>query len=375
MLFYWRLLVEWAGILSYNVSSGIRWGWVVDYADGLSKPLIVQSDHMKIGTFDIEKITWKGAFSSLRFAFLTSMRSLLVFCLFFALSFGIVDCLYAQTRVQSSGGDVSPSGGALFVPSRDVNSSTHFSTVDAARRNRPPEPSKSREDLFYPDGFLTLSSPTPESSTASMAANVDTTSRKIGTEDRGVQLRPLDPSVETTPVTVGQPQMTEKVSTKKRRDRFFFFAVSVALAGLGFFVYNEFRYREQLRADLVRNARLCSPNATAADFESILAADLDLTDPRAPSYVNPRYDADVLMFDDPDPLGKTLKDPDFDGFHFEASEGELNHQGPGLGEENFDFMPEGKSVILNSEPTEDFIVGGGLVSYDDRNNLVESSKL
>ena len=346
----------------------------MDYAYGFYKSLIAQSDHMKIGTFDIEKITWKGAFSSLSFAFLTSMRSLFVFCLFFALLLGGADSLSAQTRVQASNGDLSPNGGALFVPSRDVNSSTHFSSVDAARRNRPPEPSKTREDLFYPDGFLTLSSPTPESAATSSTANIDSTSRKTGSEDRGVQLRPLDPSVETTPITVGQPQITEKVAPKKRRDRFFFLAVSVALAGLGFFVYNEFRYREQLRADLVRNARLCSPNATAADFESVLAADLDLTDPRAPSYVNPRYDADVLMFDDPDPLGKTLKDPDFDGFHFEASDNKLNHRGPGLGEENFDFMPEGRSVVLNSEPTEDFIVGGDLVAYDDRNNLVESSK-
>ena len=70
----------------------------------------------------------------------------------------------------------------------------------------------------------------------------------------------------------------------------------------------------------------------------------------------------------------SLKDPDFDGFHFEASADKLAHRGPGLGEENFDFMPEGKLSILNKEPAEDFVVGGDLVAYSDKNGVVESSK-
>jgi hypothetical protein len=328
---------------------------------------------MKTRFIDDERIACKKAPVSVFYTFLASERLLFVCLLFVVLSLGVDLKLFAQSRVQQ-GGDASPSGGALFVPSRDVNSSAHFSTVDAARRNRPPEPSKSREDLFYPDGFLTLSSPTPEPAASKTSTNASSLSKKSELEDRGVQLRPLDPSVETTPVTTSRAQAPEKPAPEKRKDRFFFFAVSIALAGLGFFVYNELRYREQLRTDLVQNARLCSPNATAADFESVLAADLDLTDPRAPSYVNPRYDADVLMFDDPDSLGKTLKDPDFDGFHFEASADKLAHRGPGLGEENFDFMPEGKLSILNKEPAEDFVVGGDLVAYSDKNGVVESSK-
>ena len=328
---------------------------------------------MKTRPFERKRIAWKMKPLTAYFTFLASARLLSVFGLFVVLSLGTVGNLFAQSRGQQNGVEVPSNGGALFVPSRDVNSSTHFSTVDAARRNRPPEPSKSREDLFYPDGFLTLSSPTPEPPTPKGSSS-GVSSKKAEFEDKGAQLRPLDPSVETTPITVSQPQSSGKAASRKRKDRFFFFAVSIALAGLGFFVYNEFRYREQLRADLVRNARLCSPNATAADFESILTADLDLTDPRAPSYINPRYDADVLMFDDPDPLGKTLKDPDFDGFHFEASDARRFHQGPGLGEENFDFTPEGNSSILNSEPTEDFVVGGDLVAYDEKSNLVESSR-
>lgn len=324
---------------------------------------------MKTRTFDDKRRTWKLTSCSAFFTFLGALRFLLL-----AFLLGVTSDLFAQSRAQPSLNDESFPGGALFVPSRDVNSATHFSTVDAARRNRPPEPSKSRENLFYPDGFLTLSSPTPEP-VAGNASDVGGASSKISKlEDKGAQLRPLDPSVETTPVTVGRPRETEKSPPKKRRDRFFFLATSIALAGLAFFVYNELRYREQLREDLVRNARLCSPNATSADFESVLAADVDLTDPRAPSYINPRFDADVLMFDDPDSLGKTLKDPDFTGFRFETSISELSHNGPGLGEENFDFMPAGNASVLDEEPTEDFVVRGDLVAYDDKKNVVEAPK-
>lgn len=253
-------------------------------------------------------------------------------------------------------------GGALFVPSLDVTSPTSFSSVDAARRNRPPEPSKTKEDLYYPDGFLSLSSPTPEPGGATSKTEPP---KKTTTEpkDSGVQLRPLDPSVETTPVTAAPVQEKERVVPKrdKGKDKFFFLAFSVALAGLGIFVYHEFRYREQLRSDLVRNARLCSPTATAADFDAILAADMDLTDPRAPSFVNPHYDANVLMYQDPDQSGKRLSDPDFDDFHFEASSEASSHIGPGLSEENFDFAPEGNAVVLR-EPAEDFVVGSELTT-------------
>ena len=154
---------------------------------------------MKTRFIDDERIACKKAPVSVFYTFLASERLLFVCLLFVVLSLGVDLKLFAQSRVQQ-GGDASPSGGALFVPSRDVNSSAHFSTVDAARRNRPPEPSKSREDLFYPDGFLTLSSPTPEPAASKTSTNASSLSKKSELEDRGVQLRPLDPSVETTPV-------------------------------------------------------------------------------------------------------------------------------------------------------------------------------
>ena len=314
---------------------------------------------MKTSTLKNEKIASCNTLMSRRF------RRLALGCaLAFLWALAASGTLMAQ-KTQQNTSDPAYNGSTLFVPSLDVNSPTSFSSVDAARRNRPPEPAKIREDLFYPDGFLTLSSPTPDPGLSSNSGKDDV--RKAEPKDKGASLRPLDPSVETTPLAVNPSLGQEDDKPKKRRDRFFFFAFSIALAGLGFFVYHEFRYREQLRSDLVRNARLCSPNATSADFDSVLAADVDLTDPRAPSYVNPHYGADVLMFDDPDNAGKKLSDPDFDGFHFEASDAQLAHRGPGLGEENFDFMPEGNPSTFSDEPVEDFVVGGGdLVTLNDQ---------
>ncbi|MGI6401334.1 MAG: hypothetical protein ACOX0A_04380 [Thermoguttaceae bacterium] len=319
---------------------------------------------MKTGSLKNEKIAENAPLMSRR-SKLLSWSSLLfsLATLVFILSSVLASALFAQRTQPPVNVDPAYNGTTLFVPSRDVNSSTSFSSVDAARRNRPPEPAKTREDLFYPDGFLTLSSPTPE-------PNVDSSLGKTDRQSNDAQLRPLDPSVETTPLTVNPTQQAERKDSEKGRDHFTFFAVSIALAALGIFIYHEFRYRETLRSDLVRNARLCSPNATSSDFDSVLAADVNMTDPRAPSYVNPHYDADVLMFDDPDHHGKTLTDPDFDDFRFEVSDSQVAHSGPGLNEENFDFTPVGdSSVVISDEPVEDFVVGGGdLATLNDSQN-------
>ena len=257
----------------------------------------------------------------------------------------------------------------LFVPTLDLHSPTYYSSVDAARKDRPPEPAKVSEELYYPDGFLTLSSPTPLPVAKEKPSKIEKempekSAKKV---DRGDHIRPLDPSVETTPLTVEprvKKETQEEPIKRSRKDRFFFFAVSVALAGLGVFIYNDFRYRDQLRADLVRNAKLCSPNATPEDFEGVLAEDVDLTDPRAPSYVNPHYDADVVLYADPDKAGKILSDPAFDDYRFEASSSHREHFGPGLGDENFDFAPSGDSgAALEDEEEAEFNVGAPSVAY------------
>ena len=250
----------------------------------------------------------------------------------------------------------------LFVPSLDAKTSTLASAVDSARRNRPPEPSKKSEDLYYPEGFLTLSSPTPEPVVNRPKANVEEVDKPgdVKPKDKGEPIRPLDPGMETTPLSVDRHEPVVEEEAPRRhtgRDRFFFFAISVALAGLGVFLYNDFRYRDQLRADLVRNAKLCSPNAQASDFDDVLAADADLVDPRAPSFVNPHYDADVILYGDPDQAGKTLQDPAFDDYKFEVSEA-ISHVGPSLHEENFDFTPSGVPATPAVDLDEvEFVVG------------------
>lgn len=284
-------------------------------------------------------------------------RAAAVLCLLACLTVGARESWAQRADDSASGTNAAP----LFVPSRDLHSPNYYSAVDAARKDRPPEPTKVREDLFYPDGFLTLSTPTPPPQSPEKPKKSESEPEKTQKRvDRGDPIRPLDPSVETTPLTV-EPRVkteeTEEPARRSRKDRFFFFAVSVALAGLGIFVYNDFRYRDQLRADLVKNAKLCSPTATPADFAEVLAEDVDLTDPRAPSYVNPHYDADVVLYADPDKAGKILSDPAFDDYRFEVSNSPRSHFGPGLGDENFDFAPsEDGADVLGEEEEEDFDV-------------------
>ncbi|MBQ2849998.1 MAG: hypothetical protein IJE77_05910, partial [Thermoguttaceae bacterium] len=55
--------------------------------------------------------------------------------------------------VSSDGASAAYESRALFVPTLDLESPTVFSSVDAARRNRPPQPSKRSEELLYPEGF------------------------------------------------------------------------------------------------------------------------------------------------------------------------------------------------------------------------------
>lgn len=243
-------------------------------------------------------------------------------------------------------------GVPMFVSSVDADSPVFFSSVDAARRNRPPQPAKTREDLFYPDGFLSLSSPSVEK-TEKTETLKEVREEKIVAEEKEVlsevvPIRPLDPSVETTPSAI--PIIEEKKKVKE--DNVFFLALSVALASLGVFLYYDFRYRNQLREDLVQNARLCSSRAVAADFEAVLARGPELTDPREPSYINPTFDPESLAFDD----RKVNVNPDEERFN--VSETGSSAAGPDIDEENFDFVPKERSAVDSvNEPYEDFVVG------------------
>ncbi|MBP5620746.1 MAG: hypothetical protein J6X44_01895 [Thermoguttaceae bacterium] len=259
--------------------------------------------------------------------------------LIIVLLFGAVDCLAQQETPTDKG--------PMFVSSVDANSSTPFSAVDAARRSRPPQPAKTHEDLWYPTGFLTLSSPTPDvDNSVRDAANASSKPEK-----QAAPFRPIDASVETTPYT---QVSTIKEPVKKKGDSVLFFALSIAIAGLGVFLYYDFLYKNKLKEDLVQNAKLCSPNAVSADFDAVLARAPEMTDPREPSFVDPTFDPDSLYYDDhkKDHVG-------FGGSEsFEAS-GVRVAPGADLSEQNFDYSPKGLGILSSptDEVVEDFVVG------------------
>lgn len=257
---------------------------------------------------------------------------------------GAVDCL-AQ---QEASADKSP----MFVSSVDANSSTPFSAVDAARRSRPPQPAKTHEDLWYPTGFLTLSSPTSDVDvSARESSNVSSKPEKHTTP-----FRPIDASVETTPYAQ-LPAIKEPV--KKKGDSVLFFALSIAIAGLGIFLYYDFLYKNQLKEDLVQNAKLCSPSAVSADFDAVLARAPEMTDPREPSFVDPTFDPDSLYYENlrKDRSGLVGNES------FEAS-GVRLAQGADLTEQNFDYAPKGLGSLSSAvdEVVEDFVVGANATS-------------
>ena len=234
---------------------------------------------------------------------------------------------------------------ALFVPSLDLESPTVFSSVDAARRNRPPQPSKRSEELLYPEGFLELSAPTPE---PVVETPVEETKEAVATPPEPTKQeeppRRLDPFAETTPLA---PPPEPEPPKKEAGDQILFFALSFALAALGGFIYVDYRYRDRLKADLARNARLRSPNAVAADFDDVLsAADGERFDPAFDDFAFLSNSKTSNLFEDEETFEPIV-------------ESTPPTQGPGLNEENFDFAPSyaANSKAVLSEPEEDFVVG------------------
>lgn len=230
---------------------------------------------------------------------------------------------------------------ALFVPSLDLESPTVFSAVDAARRNRPPQPAKRSEELIYPEGFLELSAPTPE-------PVVEETKEVVATpQDSPKKEEPprrLDPFAETTPLA---PPAEPEPPKKEAGDQILFFALSFALAALGGFIYVDYRYRDRLKADLARNARLRSPNAVAADFDELLfSADGERFDPTFDDFAFLSNSNASTSFDDEEAFEPIV-------------EPTAPTNGPGLNEENFDFAPSSATnpKAALSEPEEDFVVG------------------
>ena len=244
----------------------------------------------------------------------------------------------------SGGASTAYESRALFVPSLDLESPTVFSSVDAARRNRPPQPAERPEELLYPEGFLELSAPTPKpvverpvEETKDVVATPQTPPKKEEPPRR------LDPTAETTPLA---PPPEPEPPKKEAGDQILFFALSFALAALGGFIYVDYRYRDRLKADLARNARLRSPNACAADFDELLiSADGERLDVAFDDWAFPATLNASTAFDDEEA--------------FEPITEPTPPNGPDLTEENFDFAPASatKPRPTLSEPEEDFIVG------------------
>ncbi|MBQ2791406.1 MAG: hypothetical protein IJE97_17360 [Thermoguttaceae bacterium] len=235
---------------------------------------------------------------------------------------------------------------ALFVPSLDLESPTVFSSVDAARRNRPPQPAKRSEELIYPEGFLELSAPTPE---PVLELPVEETKDVVATPQEPSKKeeppRRLDPNAETTPLA---PPPQPEPPKKEAGDQILFFALSFALAALGGFIYVDYRYRDRLKADLARNARLRSPNAVASDFDDVLSAvDGERLDPAWEDFSFSTSSSSATAFEDEETF-EPICEPT------------PPTSGADLGEENFDFAPSSatNAKATLSEPEEDFVVGG-----------------
>lgn len=230
---------------------------------------------------------------------------------------------------------------ALFVPSLDLESPTVFSAVDAARRNRPPQPAKRSEELLYPEGFLELSAPTPEPVVEETKDVVATPQEPPKKEEPP---RRLDPFAETTPLA---PPPEPEPPKKEAGDQILFFALSFALAALGGFIYVDYRYRDRLKADLARNARLRSPNAVAADFDELLfSADGERFETTLDDFAFLSNSNASTSFEDEEVFEPIVEPP-------------APTNGPDLAEENFDFAPSSATnpKATLSEPEEDFVVG------------------
>jgi len=217
---------------------------------------------------------------------------------------------------------------------------------------RPPEPKQTLEGLFYPEGFLTTSTPSPDPSEVlknkqTQTTTSATTTNSVSTSDAQTAVKTdnkpprfLDPGLETTPyVRPIEPPGVEH----SKKGRLFFFAISIALAALGLFWFVDYRYREQLRRDLERNARLSSPQAVSGDFIDFPPGALD-----APVIIPPRnpYESDGFQY------GSNY------GLASSSVSSVLEEDAESL-EANFDFTPQGTSAAsAELEPQEDFVVSG-----------------
>jgi len=273
-------------------------------------------------------------------------RIVAVVLLSFLCSFFLSAVCFAQGQRQGQNGSEASDSIDSFLTGASADKNSRSRT----NGTRPPEPKRSLEGLFYPEGFLTPSTPSPDpseilqknqarTSTNSESASSESTSEASSSAKTDSKPpRFLDPGLETTPfVRPIEPPGGEH----SKKGRLLFFAISIALAALGLFWFFDYRYREQLRRDLERNARLSSPQAVSGDFADFPPGALD-----APVIIPQRnpYESDGFQYGSSYNLeSSSLSRPvEEDGESLEA---------------NFDFTPQGTSdESVSLEPQEDFVV-------------------
>ncbi len=281
---------------------------------------------------------------------------LTIFSLVFVSTFQFADCesVIGSKAFASEETDALKRDLPLFVPSVDVNSAISFSSIDAARKNRPPEPSKKKEELYYPDGFLGLSVPFQPADTEDL---VDSRVNDGEAESTDIPMSLFDPGRESTP----QSNLPNPISSGPKEpggvgESFAFWSFSVALAGLAFFVYHEYKYKTKLRTDLARNAYLCSPHASSKDFDSVLnetgGADDPLLAASLPFYSTNEalvgLGSSSLYADESRDVALSRYDAYEHNSHLPVD--------PEAEKENFDFVPDGSSVSVDNEASQGFVV-------------------
>lgn len=281
---------------------------------------------------------------------------LTIFSLVFVSTFQFADCesVIGSKAFASEETDALKRDLPLFVPSVDVNSAISYSSIDAARKNRPPEPSKKKEELYYPNGFLELSVPFQPADTEDL---VDSRVNDDEAESTDIPMSLFDPGRESTPLS----NLPNPISCGSKEpggvgESFAFWSLSVALAGLAFFVYHEYKYKTKLRTDLARNAYLCSPHASSKDFGSVLNETGGADDPLLAASL-PFYSTNEALVG----LGSSSlyadESRDVALSRYDAHE-HTSHLpvDPEAEKENFDFVPDGSSVSVDNEASQGFVV-------------------
>ena len=135
-----------------------------------------------------------------------------------------------------------------------------------SERTRPPKPTKQRDDLHFPPGFLQLSRPSevPVSADTPQEGKREPSSAPSASSptDKKTEVGPSQPRDDTEP----------NIEPIRARDDTTLLGIIVSAALLGIFVFADYRYRCWLQSALLQNNRLLAPEAAASDFDEVFMA-------------------------------------------------------------------------------------------------------